>query len=289
MTSGHLITEHPPVVVRHEPRRPYQEQAAYLRRRKLLQRVLAAGVPLALLSLWELAARAGWADSRVFPAPTMIAEQAVELVRSGRLTGDAWATLQRVLLGFPLGALAGIVLGIAMGLNPYVRSALELMLNGLYVVPKLALLPVFLSFLGFGEPPLVALIATTVFFFVWISTMEAVATIPAGYHEAARSLGLGRVRTFTDVIIPAILPSVFVSLRVGANVAILVIVAAEYIATNTGLGFLIFNSRQLLINGWMYVGIATVAILGVVLSSVIAGMGRLLTPWSQESRSRTSA
>ncbi|MEU7811749.1 ABC transporter permease [Pseudonocardia sp. NPDC049154] len=273
----------PGVTVDITPSRPAERRAAHHRTQRLVRRALAVAVPIALLAIWEIAARVGLLDMRIFPAPTTIVGQGIDLGRDGRLLDDVWKTLSRVLVGYPLGALAGFVLGIVMGLSAYVRSALESTLNGLYVVPKLALLPVFLSIVGFGEPPLVALIATTVFFFVWIGTMEAVAAIPEGYREAARSLGLSRRRTFGEVVVPAILPEVFVALRVGMGVAVLVIVAAEFIATDTGLGFLIFNSRALLINGWMYVGILTVAVLGVLLTILVGAVGRRLTPWVRSS------
>ncbi|WP_211229455.1 ABC transporter permease [Nakamurella lactea] len=247
---------------------------------------LAIGVPLVLLALWEVSSRTGLIDHRTFPAPTTALGEMVNLARDGELQRHVWATLRRILIGYPIGAAVGLFVGVVMGTSPRIRAALEPTLNGLYVVPKITLLPVFLSILGFGEPPMIALIAVTVFFFVWIGTMEAVVSIPGGFGESAQSLGLGRVATLRHVTIPAALPNLFVSLRVGMTIAILVIVAAEFVVGDSGLGYLIFHSRALFIYGWMYAGILLVALMGVILAAVVTGLGRWATPWMAADRAR---
>lgn len=280
--EGRLAT----AVVR-EPPRPREAQRRHERRQRGANRALAVAVPVGLLLLWEVAARQGWIDARTFPAPTTILQEAARLAESGRLQEHVGATIYRIAVGYPIGAVIGAVLGIVMGSSARLKAALEPTLNGLYVVPKITLLPIFLSILGFGEAPKIALIATTVFFFVWVGTMEAVVTIPRGYMEAAQSLELSRFAKLRHVIIPAALPNIFVALRVGMAISVLVIVAAEFVVGDTGLGYLIFNSRALFIHGWMYAGIALVAVLGVTLAAVVSGIGRLATPWMAADRERT--
>lgn len=197
-----------------------------------------------------------------------------------------WATLKRVLAGYVLGTAAGYVLGLLMGSLPLVRAAFEPLLDALYVVPKLALLPIFLNMFGLGEGPQVALVATTVFFFVWISTMSAVVAIPSGHRDAGRVFGASPWQMFRHVLLPASLPSVLVGARIAAGVAVLVIVASEQIAAANGLGHLIFDSRALFQNDVMFVGIVCVAVLGVLFSELVRLMGRLLTPWAPKDRGR---
>ncbi|EXU63526.1 nitrate ABC transporter permease [Streptomyces sp. PRh5] len=256
------------------------------RRRRALELSLALAVPAALILLWQLAADQRWIDSRIYPAPSTIAADGWQRAADGKLWPDVWATLKRVIAGYALGTAAGYLFGLLMGALRMVRAALEPLLDALYVVPKLALLPVFLNMFGLGEGPQIALVATTVFFFVWISTMAAVMGVAEGHREAGQVFGAGPWQMFRHVLLPASLPQVLVGMRVAAGVAVLVIVASEQIAANDGLGHLIFDSRTLFQNDVMFVGIVCVAVLGVVFSELVRFIGRRLTPWAPRDRGR---
>lgn len=254
------------------------------RRRRALEIALAVAVPLLLVLLWQLAAAQSWIDARVYPAPSTILADGWARAGAGELWPDVWATLKRVLGGYAIGTVAGYALGLLMGSLSLVRAALEPLLDALYVVPKLALLPVFLNMFGLGEGPQIALVAATVFFFVWISTMAAVLAVPAGHRDAGQVFGASTWQMFRHVLLPASLPAVLVGARIAAGVAVLVIVASEQIAAADGLGHLIFDSRALFQNDVMFVGIVCVAVLGVVFSEVVRIAGRLLTPWAPRDR-----
>ena len=159
------------------------------RSRRTLELSLAVAVPLVLVLLWQLAAGQCWIDDRIYPAPSDDPGRRLGPRPAGELWPDVWATLQRVLAGYAIGTVTGYVLGLLMGSLHLVRAALEPLLDALYVVPKLALLPVFLNMFGLGEGPQVALVAATVFFFVWISTMAAVLAVPAGHRDAGQVFG----------------------------------------------------------------------------------------------------
>ena len=256
------------------------------RRRRALELTLAVTVPLALILWWQLAATQGWIDPRVYPSPSTILSDGWSRAAAGDLWPDVWATTRRVLGGYAIGTATGYALGLLMGSLPLIRAALEPLLDALYVVPKLALLPIFLNMFGLGEGPQIALVATTVFFFVWISTMSAVVAIPSGHRDAGQVFGATPWQMFRHVLLPASLPSVLVGARIAAGVAVLVIVASEQIAATNGLGHLIFDSRALFENDVMFVGIVCVAVLGVVFSELVRVAGRLLTPWAPRDRGR---
>ncbi len=259
------------------------------RRRRTLEIALAVAVPLLLVLLWQLAAARSWIDARVYPAPSTIFADGWDRAADGDLWPDVWATLKRVLGGYVIGTVAGYVLGLLMGSLALVRAALEPLLDALYVVPKLALLPVFLNMFGLGEGPQIALVAATVFFFVWISTMAAVLAVPVGHRDAGQVFGASPWQMFRHVLLPASLPAVLVGARIAAGVAVLVIVASEQIAAADGLGHLIFDSRALFQNDVMFVGIVCVAVLGVLFSEVVRIAGRLLTPWAPRDRGRSQS
>jgi sulfonate transport system permease protein len=266
-------------IVSRVPRYLASKAIQYQRRRRVFESLLAVGTPVLLLIIWQIAAGQGWVDARLYPAPTTLADAAWSLATDGRLWRDVLDTTQRIILGYAWGAGLGLAVGSVMGMSRLVRRALEPILTGLYVVPKLALLPIFLTIFGYGEAPKIVLVAVTVFFFVWIETMEAIVAVPDGYREAGESLGVSRAQMFLHVYLPGALPSIFVGLRIAMGVAVLVIIAAEFIVGETGLGNLIFTSRQLFINTWVYTGIVVVAIEGVILAWIVAQIGRALTPW----------
>lgn len=274
-----------------EPGPAERDPARARARSRGLEVSLAVAVPVLLLALWQVAAESDWIDARLYPAPWTILQDGWDRAVDGELWPDIWATLKRVLPGYLIGAVLGFAVGLVMGANKLVRAALEPTLDALYVVPKLALLPILMNMFGLGEGPHIALIAATVFFFVWIATMAAVIAVPEGYLEAGAVFGAGRWQMFRHVLLPASLPQVMVGLRIAAGVAVLVIIASEGIAPpdQHGLGYLIFNSRQIFDYRAMYVGIIVVAIVGVIFSEIVRWIGRLATPWAPQDRGRSQS
>lgn len=252
------------------------------RRRRVLEVALAVAVPVMLLAAWQVAAQAGAIDPRLYPPPSAIALEFVRLSAGGQLAFETWVSVRRTLLGFAVGGAGGVAVGVLMGMSRWLRAALEPMLSALYTVPKLALVPVFLSVFGLDDRSIVALIAVTVFFFVWISTMAAVMGVPVGYREAAATFRASRWEMFRHVLLPAALPEVFVGLRIAAGVAVLMLVGVEFVVGDSGLGFLIQQGRQLLLLGQTYVGIVVVAVFGYVFALLVRLAGRLLCPWAPE-------
>ncbi len=270
------------VIVKRLPGREEKDPALYRRRRRLLEVVLAIAVPVAALALWQLAAQVGWLDPKFFPAPTRIWETTRDLIESGRLQSDTWLTSKRVLYGFGLGCVSGIVVAVALSMSRLARAALEPTLYGLYTVPKLALLPLLLLIFGIGESSVILLIAINCFFLVFIPALHAFATVPEGYQEVAKSVRSSRWQTFRHVSWPSALPEIFVSFRIAAGAAVLTVVAVEFVTGREGLGFLIWNSWNLFFAPQMYVGIVVVAVLGALFTLLVGAVGRRLTPWSKE-------
>jgi len=264
------------------PGRAEVDPNAARRRWTVTKAVLGISVPVAFVALWQIAATAGWIDRFLYPAPSRLASAAMEILEDGRLVDATLVSLRRVLLGYALGATAGLVVGFVMGMSRVVRAALEPFSWGWYTVPKLALLPVFLTIFGFGETAVVVLIAVTVYFFVWISVMSAVMAVPTGYREAAIMLRANRWEMFRHVLLPAALPEIFVGLRIAAGVAVLMLVGIEFVISDAGLGYLIEQGRTLLLLEQSYVGIIVVAVLGYVFALLVKLVGRLLIRWTAE-------
>lgn len=269
-------------VVRYEPgpAQLHPERAA--RRDRLTRTGLAVAVPVLIFVLWEISARAAWIDVRLFASPSAVAEQAVELVGDGTLPAETLITVRRLLAGYLLGAAAGIVLGLALSQFTLLRAALEPLLRALYVVPKLAILPLLLLVLGLGEAPKVLFVAFGTFFIVVLSTLSAASMVPHGYHEVATSYGLSRAQRFRWLVLPASLPQIVAALRLASGIAVLLVVAVEFVQSDDGLGHLTWHAWELFMADRMYLGIVSVSVLGVLFSAVIAVLGSRLIRWADE-------
>lgn len=253
--------------------------SARRRRRRGIEIGAAIALPAVLIASWEVAAQVGWINELFFPAPSTTVIRAVDMIKDRTFIDATLVTTYRTLVGFAIGSIVGYLVGVLMGSSRFLRKVLEPTFSALYTVPKLAILPVFLTVFGFGDPAIVALVVVTVFFYMWIYTMEAVVAIPDGYFEAARSFGVGGWRRFQHLIYPAILPTVVVGLRISIGVSVLMVIASEFIVGGRGLGFLIFNARQLFRLEDAYAGIVMSALVGVVLQVIVTWVGRRLTPW----------
>jgi ABC-type nitrate/sulfonate/bicarbonate transport system permease component len=266
--------------VRVEPGAEETRPASHLRRRRLQNRILGIGTPVIFFVLWQLLANNGTIDTRFFPAPTKIVSTAIDMIQAGTLQKDLLVTLRALAIAFVCGFLAGTAVGALLGLSRIARAALEPLLSSFYTIPKLALLPLLLLIFGVGELPKIILVALGVFFIAWISMLEAVLDIPEGYLETARSFGIGKAKTFRQVVIPAVLPQVFVGLRISVGNAILIIVGVEFVSGSTGIGYRIWNSWLIFAADRMYVGIVVVALLGFVLTKLVEVLSRVFVPWA---------
>lgn len=262
------------------PSRRELDPVGHARRLRRNSTILAVATPVVLVALWQFAAGRGWIDTRFFPAPSKIARTAGTMVKSGTLFDDVWTTLRALLLGFALGLVAGVATGVVLGLSWIVRAALEPLFSALYTVPKLALLPLLLLIFGISETPKILLVAIGVFFIIWITVVEAILDIPDGYKEAAESFGVRGWARFTNVTLPAILPQIFVGIRLAIGNAVLIVVGVEFVNGDSGIGYRIWHSWSLFAADQMYVGIVTVALLGFLLSLAVQTTARYVIRWA---------
>ncbi|WP_172978310.1 ABC transporter permease [Microbacterium sp. SYP-A9085] len=247
------------------------------RRRKIMLGVL---TPVVLLAVWELAAQLGWIDARFFPGPSRIFAAAIQMIASGQWFLDVAVTLRTIGTASLAGFLAGVIVGVLMGAVSTLRYLVEPTLSAFYTIPKIALLPLMLLIFGIGDTPGYLLVGLAIFFIAWISTLEAVLTIPTGYREAAEAFGVKGWRSFTHVVLPAILPAIFVALRIAVGQAVLIVIMVEYLMGANGIGYRIWHSWSLFDANTMYVGIVTVALLGYLLQLLVRAIGARLVPWS---------
>jgi len=242
---------------------------------------LAVGSPLALLAVWEILSRSGIADPRFFPPPSVIVRMLVAMTDSGELPFHIAVSVRRVLLGFALGAVPAVAVGLAMGLARPVRALLMPLVAAIYPIPKIAIYPLIIFYLGIGEASKVSIVALSIFFLVLLNTMAGVLGLDRAYFNIARAYGAGRREIFTTIALPGALPSIFTGLKLGMGFALIVIVGAELLGSDAGIGFLIWRSYQIFAIDQMFVGLLVTAILGWLATISLDWLERLAMPWRQ--------
>lgn len=270
--------------------------------------LLSIGFPVLLVVLWELTVRLKWLDPRFFPAPSTVGNALWTLVAKGELLGPfwllpgkihagdwqgalkvlgeghLWISLFRIFAGFLLGALPGIILGVMMGMNRTIRVALDPVISAIYVLPKIAILPLVMLVFGIGEVSKVVIVSVASFFLVLINTTAGVRDIEPIFFEAGYNYGASRWQMFHHVIIPGALPIIFAGLRLSLGTALIVIIAAEFVAAKHGLGYLIWFSWQTLLTENMFAGLVVIMVLGATFTRGLQVIEKWLMPWQREER-----
>ncbi len=235
--------------------------------------------PIALLAVWQLAVTAGLVDRRMFPPPSEILTTLFQMARGGDLWINLLASLWRVGAGLALGSFAGIVVGVSMGLSALIRAIIQPLVSATYPVPRTAIVPLFLIIFGIGEVAKIMVVATSVFYVVLIASMTGVMSIERTYIDVGRDLRISRFQAFRTIALPGALPAVIGGLKLGAGIAFIVLVVAEYTGSQTGIGYMIWEGWQTLDIDQMYVGLLMIAVIGWLVSLLMDEFEYLAVPW----------
>ena len=235
--------------------------------------------PISVLIAWEALVRLGLLDPRFFPAPTSIVGTFWSLLVSGELWRHTYATMTRIIVGFLMGAVPALILGVLLGLAPLARAFATPIVFALYPVPKVAILPLIMLIFGLGEMSKYVVIAIAVFFLVLVNTMAGVLHIDRIYFDVSKNFNTSRRDLYLRVVLPGALPLIFTGLKLGIGVALIVLVTSEFVGARTGVGVLIFESWQVFAIERLFVGLVVVSFLGYVLSLLFDELERFLIPW----------
>jgi len=213
------------------------------------------------------------------PSPVGVIEETVDMARSRQLLVDLGASLRRLVAGFTLGAGAGIAAGVVVGFFSLAEAVGQPLIAATFPVPKIALLPLLILWLGIGEMSKVVVIALGVFFPMAINTAAGVRQADPLLIRAAVSFGAGRASLIRKVVIPSALPTVFAGLKLGAGTALLLLVAAEMIGAESGIGFLVLQAGNLMETTKLMVGLLVLSVLGVLSHWSLDRIERFVLPW----------
>jgi ABC-type nitrate/sulfonate/bicarbonate transport system permease component len=238
-----------------------------------------AATLIGLIAVWQLASWAGWLPTLFLPAPQAITIALYRLAVSGELWTHLSASLARLAIGWSLGTVAGLALGFAVGLFSVVRSPGMAVVSALFPVPKIALVPLFIIWFGIGEGSKIATLAFGVFFPTVINTAGAVDNVPRALIRMAQGFNLSRLSIIRKIILPGALPAILSGCRITTSVAIILLVAAEMIGAEHGIGAFVLAAGNLYDTDNLLAGIVVLSMLGLAVSWTIGRIERALLGW----------
>lgn len=232
-----------------------------------------------VLMLWEGAARSGWIPEIYLPGPLAILMEMVRLFTDGVLWTALGASSLRWGIGVAGGTVIGLTLALGAGMMRHARVVLESVVHFLYPIPKIAMLPLFILWMGIGETPKWVIIGMGMFFPVFINTLTGIARIPRIYYEVAAVYPTSSARFLRQVMLPAVWPAVFAGLRLGTGTALVLLVAAEMIAAETGLGALILHYGDLMLTTSLLACVILLSAIGLGIQGLLHLLERVVVPW----------
>jgi ABC-type nitrate/sulfonate/bicarbonate transport system permease component len=236
------------------------------------------------LAAWEALASVGLINAVLLPSPSALFWAAGDLVRSGTLFRHVGASIERVLVGFAMAALVGLTLGVILGWFRTLSDFIKPLVEALRPIPPIAWTPLAILWFGIGNAPSYFLVFVGAVFPVFVSTYSAVRNIERTQINAALCLGATPTMLICDVLIPGALPVIFPGLRIALGVGWMCVVAAELIAAQSGLGYMIQQSRLHLQTQFVVTGMIVIGIIGFAMNAVMTAVERRLVPWQESSK-----
>jgi NitT/TauT family transport system permease protein len=242
-----------------------------------------AGIAIGVLGAWQLASgrliKPFWISS-----PLAIWDQLADWVATGELWLHVEVTLTETLLGFVFGALSGVVVGLALGLNRRVAMILDPFIVGFYSLPKIALAPLFILWFGVGLASKVVMATFVVFFLVFYNTYAGTLAVEQELVDVLRLMGATRWQVIAKVILPSVVIWIFVGMKTSVPYALIGAVVGEMMASNKGLGYLIQAAAGQYDTGGVFAALFVLSIIAMLLHTVLKHSERRLLRWKEDER-----
>lgn len=251
-------------------------------------------VPALAIAVWQASCVWGKIDPQMLPSPLAVAQKWLAYLLplqphaegswlawavSGEMILDSITSMYRVVLGFLIGAGLALPLGLAMGASERVYTWFNLTMQLLRPIPPIAYIPLAMLWFGLGNPPALFLISLGAFFPVLINTIAGVRQVDGIYLRAARNLGASGATMFRRVILPAAVPYILSGVRIGIGTAFIVVIVAEMLAVNNGLGFRMLEAKEYFWTDKIMAGMITIGMLGLAIDTGVSRLNNYLLRW----------
>ncbi|GAA4475665.1 ABC transporter permease [Gluconacetobacter asukensis] len=245
--------------------------------------------PLLLVLLWQAACSAGLLSTRLVASPVQIVATGWALTRDGSLQTNLLVSLARAGAGLGIAFVAGVGLALVSGLSRLGEDIVDAPMQILRTLPALALVPLFILWFGIGETPKIALVALGSGFPIYLNLHKGIRSIDPKLLEMARTLGLSRARTIRGVILPGALPDLLVGLRFAVGISWLMLVVAEQVNADSGIGHMMMDAEDFLRTDIILVGLAIYGLLGLASDQIVRFLETALLSWRPSHRAARSA
>lgn len=235
--------------------------------------------PVALLALWQVACLSGLFPPQVLVPPSGVAQALADMAASGELQRHVGDSLTRLLVGFAIGAVAGMVFGAALALSRLVEAVLSPLFLTLWQVPVIAFVPLMVMFLGIDEPFKIAVVAIAAFFPMALATFDGIRGVPRNWFDVAKVYRLSLLQLIRRILLPATVPAVLTGLRISLTRAWVVLVAAELLAADSGIGQMMEMGRQLFQIDVVLAGVVVSGLIGFLLDRGARWVESRATRW----------
>jgi NitT/TauT family transport system permease protein len=232
-----------------------------------------------ILALWQAAISLGWIDPVFLPSPAAIVEALWQLTASGDLWRHLSISLVRIGSGWVIGSSLGVVIGILMGLTSSGRAIGMPLVSAIYPVPKIALLPLLILWLGIGETPKIVTIASGVFFPTVIASLAGVDGTPRNLIRMGQSFNLPMGSIIRKIILPSALPGILAGFRISVSIALILVVSAEMIGAQYGIGAFLLTAGNLMQSDDLMAGVVILSILGLLIGAGLTALERMFLRW----------
>lgn len=239
-------------------------------------------IPVIVIIFWLYAGQQGSLNEALLPKIQKVAAMAWQLIVSGALFENIAVSMGRVFKGYAVGAVCGVVIGILMGLHKPIYNLLNSVVAVLRPIPMMALIPLFILWLGIGETCKVALIALGTFWSVLLNTIHGIQTVDPRLVEVTTVLEKNRKIVLTQVYFPSALPAIITGLRLGMGTAWSCVVAAEMLAASKGVGYMLMFARELAQPDKLLVGVFAIGLVGLLIDKILLFFQRKILWWNTE-------
>lgn len=238
-------------------------------------------LPVLIILTWYIGSDCGFLNTAILPSPQMVGESFERMTADGSLWEHIAASFSRVLRGFAIGAAVGTVLGLLIGLYFRLNQLFAALIGILRPIPPIAMIPLFIMWLGIDEESKIALVTVGAFWPVLLNTIAGVQSTDPKLIEVAQIFGKSKLSVLKDIIIPSTIPSLFTGLRLSISTAWSCVVAAEMIAADKGVGYLIMFARQMSRPAELFVGIISIGVIGLVIDILFQLLQKKAVYWNK--------
>lgn len=257
-----------------------EKKKVRMKKNSSLERVLLGSLlPIILIVFWELFSRVGLLPTYQLPAPTTVLESISAMAQDGTLWSHIGITTIRVFAGFVLGTIAAVILGSFVGINKIAEQLFDPMIQAFRSIPSLAWVPLFILWMGIGEPSKITMIAVGVFFPVYLNIVSGIIGVDRKLIEVGKIYGLNSFQQVYRIVLPASLPSFLVGLRSGLGLGWMFVVAAELMGASQGLGYLLVVGQNTLSPETILASIILFAIIGKLSDWILKVIERRSLHW----------